>query len=80
MGDIFTYLVDLPCWMGGHCNCNPDGSYSIFINARMGYWEQVKTYHHELEHIKGNDFEKFNVKEIEKDVRRRMNERTKKEW
>lgn len=78
MEGIFTYLVDLPCWMGGHCNCNPDGSYSIFINARLGYEEQRKAYLHEMEHIKDNDFEKTNVSEIEKDVRRRLCERTEK--
>lgn len=80
MGDIFTYLVDMPCSIRGHCNPNPDGSYTVCINARLGYKEQKKTYLHELEHIRGNDFEKYNVNEIEKDVRRRLNERTKKEW
>lgn len=66
MGDIFTYLVDLPCWMGGHCNCNPDGSYSILINARFGYEAQKEVYLHELRHIYNNDFEKFDVEEIER--------------
>lgn len=78
MTDIFTYLVDLPCCIGGHCNCNPDGSYTVCINARLGYEEQKKAYLHELEHINGNDFERVNVREIENDVRRRLCEHTKK--
>lgn len=66
MESIFTYLVDMPCSIGGHCNCNPDGSYTICINARLGYEEQKKVYLHELRHIHNNDFEKFNVEEIER--------------
>lgn len=66
MGDIFTYLVDMPCSIGGHTNPNPDGSYTICINARLGYEEQKKAYLHELRHICNNDFEKFNVEEIER--------------
>lgn len=78
MENIFTYLIDMPDGIKGHCNPNPDGSYTICINARMGYEEQIKTYLHEVEHIKGNDFEKDDVIEIEKDVRRRLCERTEK--
>lgn len=66
MTDIFTHLVDMPCFIGGHCNCNPDGSYTICINARLGYEEQRKAYLHELRHIHNNDFEKFDVEEIER--------------
>ena len=78
MGDIFTYIVDMPCGIGGHCNPNPDGSYTICINGRLGYEEQKKAYLHELEHIRNNDFEKHDVVKIENDVRRRLYERTKK--
>lgn len=80
MADIFTHLVDMPCGICGHCNSNPDGSYIICINARLGYEEQLKTYLHEIEHISGNDFDKHDVKEIENDVRRRLLERAEKEW
>lgn len=78
LDDIFTYLVDMPCGIRGHCNPNPDGSYTICINARMGYEEQLKTYLHEIEHIKGHDFEKYDVIEIENEVRRRLHERSEK--
>ena len=75
MGDIFTYLVDMPCDIKGHCNPNPDGSYTICINARLGCEEQKKAYLHEMEHIKGMDFERFDVSKIEDDVRSKLNER-----
>lgn len=44
---------------------NPDGSYSIFINARFSYEEQYKAFNHALKHIKANDFQKADVQEIE---------------
>ena len=65
MGDIFTYLVDMPEGIWGHCNSNPDGSYSIFINARLNHETQRKVYLHELYHIQNNDFEKSDVDVIE---------------
>lgn len=74
MRDIFVYLIDMPTGIRGHCNPNPDGSYTICINARLGYDEQRKVYLHELEHVRGNDFEKQNVFKIERDVRRRLRE------
>lgn len=44
---------------------NPDGTYSIFINARFSYEEQYKAFNHALKHIKENDFRKADVQEIE---------------
>lgn len=55
----------MPDGMWGHCNHNPDGSYSIFINAKLSYEMQRKVYLHELNHIKNSDFEKHNVDVIE---------------
>lgn len=78
MGDIFIHIIDMPCGVWGHCNCNADGSYSIFINARLSYEMQQQIYLHELMHINEMDFEKADVNEIEDEVRRRLNERTKK--
>jgi len=65
MGNIFTYLVDMPSGFRGHCNPNPDGSYSIFINAKLSYEMQREVYMHELAHILNNDFEKTDIDEIE---------------
>lgn len=65
MGQIFTYLIDMPSGVWGHCNPNPDGSYSIFINAKLNYEMQRKVYLHELRHIINNDFEKHDVDKVE---------------
>lgn len=44
---------------------NEDGSYTIFINARLNREQQIKSYYHAMKHITGKDFEKENVQEIE---------------
>lgn len=69
MGNIFTHIIDMPCGVWGHCNCNTDGSYSIFINARLSYEMQQQVYLHELRHINKDDFSKFDVAMIESDIR-----------
>lgn len=47
---------------------NEDGSYTIFINSKLNYEQQIESYMHALKHITGNDFEKLNVQEIEKEA------------
>ena len=44
---------------------NEDGSHSIFINAGLSHDQRKKSYLHELRHINNNDFEKYDVQEIE---------------
>lgn len=44
---------------------NEDGSYTIFINARLSYESQLEAYKHALKHINNNDFEKTDVQQIE---------------
>ena len=52
----------------GCLKSNSDGSYSIFINSRMGLLQQKKTLYHELKHIERNDFEKHDIQQIEYDA------------
>lgn len=47
---------------------NEDGSFSVFINAKLNYESRLKAYEHELRHIKQNDFDKENVQEIERNA------------
>jgi len=47
---------------------NSDGSYTIFINARLDSESQYKEYMHELHHIEGGDYERHDVQEIEADA------------
>ena len=44
---------------------NEDGSYTIFINSRLNYEKQMKSYLHAMKHITGDDFQKDNVQSIE---------------
>lgn len=44
---------------------NPDGSYTIFLNARYSRDMQQRSYLHALRHIINHDFEKEDVQEIE---------------
>jgi hypothetical protein len=36
---------------------DPDGNYNIYINARLGHFEQQDVLEHELHHIRRRDFE-----------------------
>lgn len=44
---------------------NEDGSFTIMINARLSYEDQMKAYAHAMRHIENNDFSKDNVQGIE---------------
>lgn len=44
---------------------NEDGSFTIMINARLSYEDQMKAYAHAMRHITEDDFQKENVQEIE---------------
>lgn len=44
---------------------NEDGSYTIFINSRLNYEKQMKSYLHAMKHITGDDFLKDDVQSIE---------------
>lgn len=51
--------------MKGQTVKNEDGTYSVFINARMASNQIEKTYMHEIEHIENGDFDKDQVQRIE---------------
>lgn len=49
---IPVILKDLPTTIRGFCCLGSDYEPIIIINARMSYEQQLKTYEHELEHIR----------------------------
>ena len=57
--------MDMDCEVRGDINRNHDGSYSIFINARLCAERQKEICMHELIHIYKEDFEKETADEIE---------------
>lgn len=44
---------------------NEDGSFTIFINARLSYKSQLESYNHAMKHIENNDFIRDDVQNIE---------------
>lgn len=66
MDNINIFLIDF-----GRSNpaatstLNEDGTYTIFINSRCSWHHQRLGCYHELYHILNNDFQKYDVNEIE---------------
>ena len=67
---IGVHLIDMDYLVKEQVISNPDGSFSIFINARLNAAQQMKAYQHALMHIINSDFEKEDVNQIESDTHR----------
>ena len=66
MYDVFVKVIDFPTTkVKETVTENSDGSYTIFLNAKMSADQLEKSYLHALGHIEHNDFEKENVQIIE---------------
>ena len=68
MDNVFVYYVPLPDGINEAVLPCIDG-YTIYIDPRQSRSEMVEAYNHAVEHIVNNDFEKFDVGEIENDRR-----------
>lgn len=44
---------------------NEDGSFTIFVNNNLCDSKRLKAINHAIRHIKGRDFEKADIQEIE---------------
>lgn len=64
----YVYTIPLPGKFREAVSYNEDGSYTILIRDDLPRVEQLKAYAHAMRHITGNDFEKDNVQEIEKEA------------
>lgn len=64
MGDVYIYIVDLPDRVDEMVTPCIDG-YTVYLNARLTYAGRVRAYHHAMRHIERNDFEGFDIQEIE---------------
>ncbi len=58
-------LIDMPTRVKGYTQEDDDGTYTIFINARLSIEQQREAYLHELKHLMQKDFEKEHVQRIE---------------
>lgn len=63
--DVFVHLLNLPDGTSETVSENSDGTYSIFINARLSTDRQLRAYRHALKHIRSGDFDKIDVQAIE---------------
>ena len=68
MNDVYVHLIDFPTTKVTEAvTQNDDGSYSIFINAKLSKEKQQNAYAHAMKHITNCDFEKvgYDVNSIE---------------
>lgn len=63
--DVNIVLLNLPVKEKEAVTENEDGSFTVVINSRLSYDEQLKAYRHAMHHIENNDFQKDNVQTIE---------------
>jgi hypothetical protein len=59
--DVFIHLVNLPVCIRAYTRPNADGSFSVFINARLSHNIQQSAKAHELSHIELGDYDRLGV-------------------
>ncbi len=76
MSDYCVRLIDLPPHVKGLVQFDETGFANVYINARLSYVEQKKTFKHELKHIRNddayNDDDIYSVEGSEAQCRRGM--------
>mgnify|MGYP005752951863 CR=1 FL=1 len=63
---IGVYFLNMDAAIEEEVHPNEDGSFSIFINARLNWERQMLAYQHALQHIMNDDFCKNSADDIEK--------------
>ena len=66
--DINIQMIDMDVMIPEQVVQNPDGSYTIFLNARLSHERHLETYAHAMHHILNHDFDKQDVQQIEYDA------------
>lgn len=62
---VYVHFLQLPSRVKGFSTKNDDNTYTIILNSRLNYEQQLKSYKHELFHIINKDFDKSDVDDIE---------------
>lgn len=65
---IGVHFLDMDPLVDEQVTFNPDGSFSIIINARLSWDRQMLAYCHAIQHIMGADFDKESADQIEKEM------------
>ena len=69
--NVFIHIMNLPDGTREMVSPNEDGTYSIFLNAKLSNEGQLKAYRHAMQHIARDDFDSYaDVQTIEAEVRR----------
>lgn len=64
--DVNVVLADMPSKIRAYTISNPDGSFTIWLNARLTHYQHLLSYHHEMNHIENGDYDrKCNINLIE---------------
>lgn len=69
MDNIYTYIVDLPPHITEMVTPCFDG-YTIYLDASLSPYGREKAFKHAMWHIRNNDFEKYDVQQIESEAHR----------
>lgn len=56
MNDIVCRVIELPARVNAVTVVDADGTFNIYVNARLSRDEQQKAYRHECRHIKKQHF------------------------
>ena len=76
--NVVVHLLDMPASVREAVTPNPDGTYTIFINARLSHNGRLSALEHAMKHIKQDDFYKNDVQKIEHSIRRDYDDNKKK--
>ena len=68
MVDIFVRYINMDTCVKEQVISNADDSYTIIINSRLAYIDQLRAYKHAIRHIYNGDFERYNVNAIEQNA------------
>ena len=64
--DVNVHVLDFGNSIPATVTINDDGSFSIFLNARLSYEQRMRAYQHEMRHIRNEDFtNRKTIEEIE---------------
>ena len=70
--NIQQVVIDLPAGVHGFtAYVAEDDFYNIYLNAHDSHEQNVKTFEHEIGHIIHNDFQKYDINEIESEAHNR---------
>lgn len=66
---INIHYLQLPPRIKALITKNDDFSYTIILNSRLNFEQNINSFQHEMKHIFNNDFEKLDVDTIELSAR-----------